>query len=1077
MKVRKIINGLMCICIICMSLMQTTYAKPSEKEPHKSEYNISYRSVAEQGDGFIAQFTIKNNTKKAMTNWSFDFDYNMSIEKTDNVKMYIKDYDKNAQYKYHYQFKGKKEYETIPANSDLIIQYWVNSKLNINDNPQNYNFRYTLKEKELPVIKADLSRMELNSSGADEFYLLNDKINNLTGTLTNIENVKEFTFELKNSKNFILQTGKIEPALNWSIKPLGFIAGSNELTLHVKTVDDINIEKSYIIINSVIENQDNLNVDLTTDSDGDGISDYYEKYYGTDPNKTDTDDDGLSDMIEFSTKTDSLKSDTDDNGITDGNEDYDSDGLTNKTELRLGTNLTETDTDGDGLSDGEEVNIYKTNPTEFDTDGDGVNDKKEIEIGTDPLSPDDIFNVTSTPPENETRKTRPSVTIENLPSNLVDTLTVSPVDDETIFSEDIPGYIDVGYNFKINGEFEKAQISFEFNEELGSESFLPCIYYYNEKTQLLEEVPEQTIEGNVVSVDVTHFSKYILLNKIDFDKVWDKDIKPPMTGNQVEKNLDIAFVLDSSGSMYPNDPSNLRISLTKEFIDKLSDTDRAAIIDFDSYSKVWSGFTSDKNSLKKAVDKIDSDGGTDIYRGLDTALKEFDKIESNKHLKVIFLLTDGDDGYSNSAYDSLLYKAKQNNIIIYTVGLGDVNSTKLKTIAGYTGGKYYSASEADDLQQGFDEIKGETVDYITDSNADGISDYFTKLLCEGKLLTGTGRKLFYGIDFDDIQKNADYDGDGLKNGDEIEIKVENGKVYARLISDPRLVDSDRDGIKDPDDEFPLHYDTSEMFVYNSAYLKGVDKKVNLSDRNAKLYVSDDLAYNDYTYDQLKALGLTFAYADIEEWKIWGEFYTLISLGSISSPTMRGVLNDMLNKFRYGNNSGGKVTVHDIFKESMFSEYRNPTLSKEVITHGKTQKYYNDTKDIIINRIIQNDGDISKLSYDFINRESEFKYTIYEEFNDKIHVINFNDYLNGLQLAIHGFHSIKITIKNYKFDGKNFSGTLHYEMNDHFGLDSDDLDIKFGFADWFTLQHYERFNGKYKPFIVSIEHDIDFHGSI
>ena len=138
---------------------------------------------------------------------------------------------------------------------------------------------------------------------------------------------------------------------------------------------------------------------------------------------------------------------------------------------------------------------------------------------------------------------------------------------------------------------------------------------------------------------------------------------------------------------------------------------------------------------------------------------------------------------------------------------------------------------------------------------------------------------------------------------------------------------------------------------------------------------------------------------------------------------------------------------------------------------------NDTKDIIINRIIQNDGDISKLSYDFINRESEFKYTIYEEFNDKIHVINFNDYLNGLQLAIHGFHSIKITIKNYKFDGKNFSGTLHYEMNDHFGLDYDDLDIKFGFADWFTLQHYERFNGKYKPFIVSIEHDIDFHGSI
>lgn len=58
--------------------------------------------------------------------------------------------------------------------------------------------------------------------------------------------------------------------------------------------------------------------------------------------------------------------------------------------------------------------------------------------------------------------------------------------------------------------------------------------------------------------------------------------------------------------------------------------------------------------------------------------------------------------------------------------------------------------------------------------------------------------------------------------------------------------------------------------------------------------------------------------------------------------------------------------------------------------------------------------------------------------------------NGLSLAVHDFHTKKITIKDYKFDGINYSGTLHYEFNDHYGLDSKDLDITFGFVDWFIF---------------------------
>ena len=44
-----------------------------------------------------------------MTDWSFDFDYNMPIERSDNAQMSVTNYDEEAQYKYHYQLKEMRQ--------------------------------------------------------------------------------------------------------------------------------------------------------------------------------------------------------------------------------------------------------------------------------------------------------------------------------------------------------------------------------------------------------------------------------------------------------------------------------------------------------------------------------------------------------------------------------------------------------------------------------------------------------------------------------------------------------------------------------------------------------------------------------------------------------------------------------------------------------------------------------------------------------------------------------------------------------------------------------------------------------
>jgi len=57
------------------------------------------------------------------------------------------------------------------------------------------------------------------------------------------------------------------------------------------------------------------------------------------------------------------------------------------------------------------------------------------------------------------------------------------------------------------------------------------------ENKMFEELANQTVEDGKVTAVTTHFSTYVLLNKVEFDKVWDSNIKAAAG----ENTLNVAF--------------------------------------------------------------------------------------------------------------------------------------------------------------------------------------------------------------------------------------------------------------------------------------------------------------------------------------------------------------------------------------------------------------------------------------------------------------------------------------------------------------------------------------------------------
>lgn len=179
-----------------------------------------------------------------------------------------------------------------------------------------------------------------------------------------------------------------------------------------------------------------------------------------------------------------------------------------------------------------------------------------------------------------------------------------------------------------------------------------------------------------------------------------KLIPSGLGGVSKSMGLNLALVLDMSGSMYEEDGTNIsRLKRVQDAaiaaIDKLKPDDTIAIVAFANNALVVLPSTpvSDKDTIAHAIRNIENNdidpGGTAMNDGMRIALDEVEKLAGPGRLSQVVVLTDGETSGEQDCR-ALAERAQKSKIHLTLMGVGiDWKANLIKDLAKISEGKWY----------------------------------------------------------------------------------------------------------------------------------------------------------------------------------------------------------------------------------------------------------------------------------------------------------------------------------------------------------------------------------------------------
>ncbi|MCR5661365.1 MAG: VWA domain-containing protein [bacterium] len=190
------------------------------------------------------------------------------------------------------------------------------------------------------------------------------------------------------------------------------------------------------------------------------------------------------------------------------------------------------------------------------------------------------------------------------------------------------------------------------------------------------------------------------------------DVCPGPEIGQGSLPLNVAIVLDKSGSMYAAEKLEYVIQAVGHVIEQLRPADLCSIIAFADKARVLipSSQIYDKASacqMVRTIDRIDVGSGTDLLKGIDAAVYEVRKNFSRDRMNHIIILTDGLT-LNEAKCREKSTMAAENGISVSTIGVGDdFNEKFLLSIANSCRGNSYYIDRPHDIPEIFtSELRG-----------------------------------------------------------------------------------------------------------------------------------------------------------------------------------------------------------------------------------------------------------------------------------------------------------------------------------------------------------------------------------
>jgi Ca-activated chloride channel family protein len=175
----------------------------------------------------------------------------------------------------------------------------------------------------------------------------------------------------------------------------------------------------------------------------------------------------------------------------------------------------------------------------------------------------------------------------------------------------------------------------------------------------------------------------------------------------------VVVMLDYSASMTSS--LDLLRAAAEQFLLRMLPQDKGQVGAFSDRIEFSGQFTNDRDDLISALRDLQYGNPTRLWDAVDQSIDMLKPVDGRK---VVLVFTDGDDTYSKTGFGTVLDHAKQNEVMVYAIGLQSTYfngqrmvrsqpDRSLKKIAEETGGGYFELKKTDELAPTFTRVAQE----------------------------------------------------------------------------------------------------------------------------------------------------------------------------------------------------------------------------------------------------------------------------------------------------------------------------------------------------------------------------------